>query len=89
LPTIARCLQVGRSSGQLFFTACGTLIFRVYAKGMWGDASEYVCEEYSRLEDEGNTIISRQCCKHMASGKTATQYLIGEWAGDSPPPGHV
>jgi hypothetical protein len=82
--------QMGRSVGQLFYTACGTLIFRVYAKGLWGDAVEWVCEEYSRLEDdEGNTIISRQCCKHMASGKTATQYLVGDWAGDTPPPGHV
>jgi hypothetical protein len=48
-----------------------------------------VTEEYSRLEDEGNTIVSRQCCKHYASGKTAAQYLVGDWVGLTPPPGHI
>lgn len=42
-----------------------------------------------RLEDEGNTIVSRQCCKHFASGRTAVQYLVGDWLGLHPPPGHV
>ena len=72
----------------MYFTACGTLIFRVYAKGLWGDTAEYVTEEYSRLEDEGNVIVSRQMCKHLASGKTARQYLIGNWMQD-PPAGSV
>lgn len=80
---------MGRSSGQIFFTACGTLIFRVYAKGVWSNEPEYVTEEYNRLEDEGNTIVARQCCKHYATGKTATQYLVGDWQGYDPPAGHI
>ncbi|KAI8468804.1 MAG: hypothetical protein J3K34DRAFT_425963 [Monoraphidium minutum] len=87
--SMRRDIKVGRSVGQMYFTACGTLVFRVYAKGLWGDAAEYVTEEYSRLEDEGNTIISRQCCKHLASGRTAVQYLVGDWKGADPPPGAV
>jgi hypothetical protein len=67
----------------------GTMIFRVYAKGMFSSEPEYVCEEYSRLEDEGNTIVSRQCGKHFASGRTAVQYLVGDWVGLEPPPGHI
>jgi len=83
-----RDIRVGRSSGQMYFTACGTLIFRVYAKSLWGGDPEYVMEEYSRLEDEGNTIVSRQCCTHLGSGRVAVQYLVGDWMAE-PPPGHV
>ena len=80
--------QAGRSVGQMYFTACGTLVFRVYAKSMWGGAADFVTEEYMRLEDQGNVIVSRQMCKHLASGKMARQYLIGNWM-KKPPPGHV
>lgn len=42
-----------------------------------------------RLEDEGNVIVSRQCCKHYGNGKIAVQYLVGDWIGEVPPPGHI
>jgi hypothetical protein len=84
-----RDIRVGRSSGQMYFTACGTLIFRVYARPLWGGEPEYVMEEYSRLEDEGNVIVSRQCCKHYASGRAAVQFLVGDWLGEEPPAGHI
>lgn len=87
--TMRRDVKIGRSTGQMYFTECGTLIFRVYAKGMWSNEPEYVCEEYSHLEDNGTTIVSRQCCKHFATGKVAEQHLVGTWAGAIPPPGHT
>ena len=39
-----RDIRMGRSTGQMYFTACGTLIFRVHAKGLWGDEVEFVME---------------------------------------------
>ena len=62
---------------------------RVYAHGLFATEPDFVTEEYSRLEDGGAVIVSRQCCRHYASGRTATQYLVGEWAGEAPPPGHI
>ena len=40
-----------------------------------------------RLEDEGNVCITRQTIR-MASGASATQYVVGNYAGTKPPPGH-
>jgi hypothetical protein len=61
---------------------------RVWARSLWSSEPDFVMEEYNRLDDEGNTIVTRQCCRHYASGRTAVQYLVGEWAGDTPLPGH-
>jgi hypothetical protein len=55
---------------------------------MWGSAPEWVGEDYIRLEDEGNTIVVRQCAKHMFSGASAVQFIVGDYVGDRPPPGH-
>jgi hypothetical protein len=60
----------------------------VWARSLWSSEPDFVMEEYNRLDDEGNTIVTRQCCRHYASGRTAVQYLVGEWAGDTPLPGH-
>ncbi len=38
---------------------------------------EWLAEDHMRMEEEGNILISRQCAKHVASGKTAVQYLVG------------
>jgi hypothetical protein len=49
----------------------------------------YVCEEYSRLEDGGRTIVSLQRCKGFATGRVAEQYLVGRYIGPDAPPGHA
>jgi hypothetical protein len=83
-----RDVRIGRSTGQVFFTSCGTLIFRVYYRPLWGEEPEFVCEEYSRLEDGGRVIVSRQACADLSSGASAVQWLVGRYAGERPPPGH-
>jgi len=83
-----RDIKMGRTSGQLYFTACGTLIFRVFVKGLFSNV-EYVCEDYSTLEEGGKVIASRQTCVHLATGRTAEQFQIGRWMGLVPPPGHA
>jgi hypothetical protein len=55
---------------------------------MWGGQADFVTEDYIRLEDEGNTVVVRQCVKHLASGRKGVQYVVGDYTGDKPPPGH-
>lgn len=59
----------------------------VFARN-WGGDVEFVTEDYIRLDDEGNLNVTRQCLKHIASGRTGSQYVVGFYAGDKPPPGH-
>jgi hypothetical protein len=87
--SLRRDIKVGRSTGQMYFTACGTLIFRVFGRGVFSSEPEWVCEEYSRLEDGGRRIVSLQRCKHFPSGRAAEQYLVGSYHGPEPPPGHA
>ncbi|KAI8463214.1 MAG: hypothetical protein J3K34DRAFT_475418 [Monoraphidium minutum] len=82
-----RDIKVGRSSGRMYFTTCGTLIFRVYTYGLFSSEPELVNEEYSRLARGGKEIITLQRCLHYASGRTADQVLIGNYVGPTPPPG--
>ena len=77
----------GRSAGECFFTADGTLIFRVFARSAWGGEDDFVTEDYVRLEDEGNVCITRQTIR-MADGRSASQFIVGNYAGTKPPPGH-
>jgi hypothetical protein len=86
---LRRDIKMGRSTGQMYFTACGTLIFRVFTRGVFGGDPDTICEEYSRLEDGGRRIISLQRCLHIPTGRTAEQWLVGTWAGATPPPGHA
>ena len=84
-----RDVRLGRSMGELFYTTCGTLIFRVYARGLLFDEPIFVSEDYIRLEDGGRAIMTRQCCMHAPSGRTAEQKLAGTYHGPEPPPGHA
>lgn len=59
----------------------------MFAKN-WSGSVEFVTEDYIRLEDEGNANVTRQCIKHLESGREASQYVVGFYAGLTPPPGH-
>ncbi|KAI8466165.1 MAG: hypothetical protein J3K34DRAFT_434697 [Monoraphidium minutum] len=80
-------MLTGKSQGQLYFTSCGTLILRSFAKGMFG-GDDFTCEDYIRMEDEGNAVVLRQCVTHLASGRAGVQYMIGAWGGERGPPGY-
>jgi hypothetical protein len=83
-----RDVRVGRSYGQLYYTSCGTLVFRVTARGLFGGAPEYVVEDYSTLSPCGREITTRQVCVHLPSGRVAEQYLAGTYVGPDAPAGH-
>lgn len=53
------------------------LLLRFQAKGLFTDRVAWVGEDYIRLEDGGNTCVTRQCARCVKSGKAATQYLVG------------
>lgn len=60
---------------------------RVYGKSLWGK-DDFVCEDYLHMEDEGNIVVLRQCVRHVASGRTGVQYMVGVWGGNRAPPGY-
>jgi hypothetical protein len=84
-----RDIRMGRSTAQLYFTACGTLIFRVTVFGLFSSQPDYVCEDYLRLEEGGRAVVTRQCCTQVATGRTAVQVQVAEWMGLEPPVGHA
>lgn len=53
--------------------------------GLFSKKVEWVGEDYSRLEDGGQTIITRQLCHMYSDGSTCSQYLVGRKLGPSPP----
>lgn len=55
---------------------------------MFSKAIEWIGEDYIRLEDNGETIVTRQLCKIMADNSVGTQFLIGRKIGTSPPKRH-
>lgn len=62
---------------------------RVFARSGWGEGqTDFVTEDYIRLEDEGNVCVTRQTIRVYATGATGTQYVVGRYAGLKPPPGH-
>ena len=87
--TLRRDQRIGRSSGQMFFTACGTLILRVHGRGFFCDEPDMVCEDYITLSDDGRTIFTRQKCYLFATKRAAEQVLVGRRTGDEPSPGLV
>eukprot|EP00878_Enallax_costatus_P036011 GHUV01040284.1.p2 GENE.GHUV01040284.1~~GHUV01040284.1.p2 ORF type:complete len:147 (+),score=33.50 GHUV01040284.1:337-777(+) len=80
-----RDIRVGKTVGQMFMTTDGILILRVCAYGMFSNKIEWVNEDYIRLEDNGETIVTRQICKVMADNSVQSQYMVARKAGTAPP----
>jgi hypothetical protein len=82
---LRRDIKFGKTVGQMFMTTEGLLILRVFTYGMFSRAVEWIGEDYIRLEDSGETIVTRQMCKIMADNSVGSQFLIGRRIGVSPP----
>lgn len=82
-----RDLRMGRMAGQIFYTACGTLVFRLYYRGVFSDSPAYVAEDYMTLAPGGRGLITRQCCFIPATGARAEHVLFGAYGGAAPPEG--
>jgi hypothetical protein len=56
---------------------------------MFSNDVDYIVEEYLRFEGpEKKTLVTRQCCLELATGRHAVQYLVGHhW--DKPPKGSI
>ncbi|KAF6263068.1 hypothetical protein COO60DRAFT_1699000 [Scenedesmus sp. NREL 46B-D3] len=83
--TLRRDIRIGKTMGQMYMTTDGVLIFRVFTMGMFSKAIEWVGEDYTRLEDNGETIVTRQLCKIHADNSVGTQFLVGRKLGTQPP----
>lgn len=55
---------------------------------MFSKAIEWIGEDYIRLEDNGETIVTRQLCKIMADDSVGVQFLVGRKVGSHPPKRH-
>lgn len=86
--TLRRDIKIGKTVGQMFMTTEGLLIFRVFTYGMFSKAIEWIGEDYIRLEDNGETIVTRQLCKMMHANTVESQFLIGRKIGLAPPGKH-
>lgn len=53
--------------------------------GVFSKTIEWIGEDYMRLEDNGETIITRQLCKHLLDNTMMGQYLVGRKRGTSAP----
>jgi hypothetical protein len=53
--------------------------------GMFSKTIEWVGEDYTRLEDNGETIVTRQLCKMHHDNSVGTQFLVGRKIGTQPP----
>jgi len=53
------------------------MYFRLHNRGLFGDEVEWTGEDYLALEDEGQTIVVRQCAINHRTGESQTQYLVG------------
>lgn len=60
------------------------LLCRVCAYGLFSRNVEWINEDYLRLEDNGETVVTRQVCKVMADNSVQSQILIGRKAGTAP-----
>jgi hypothetical protein len=50
----------------------------VFTSGVFSRTVEWIGEDYMRLEDNGNTIITRQLCKNMEDNTVVGgQFLVG------------
>lgn len=83
--TLRRDIKIGKTMGQMFMTTDGVLIFRVFTMGMFSKTIEWVGEDYTRLEDNGETIVTRQLCKMHHDDSVGTQFLVGRKIGTQPP----
>eukprot|EP00882_Tetradesmus_deserticola_P002483 GHRQ01002644.1.p1 GENE.GHRQ01002644.1~~GHRQ01002644.1.p1 ORF type:complete len:401 (+),score=159.82 GHRQ01002644.1:1044-2246(+) len=81
---LRRDLKTGRSYGRIFAAADGTIIFRVWTRGMFSNEVDVIVEEYLRFEEEGQVLVARQCCLDVKSGKRAVQYLVGRHWDEAP-----
>lgn len=52
---------------------------------MFGKTADCILEDYMRVEDNGNVIITKQYCHHVPSKQSVSQYLIGRRNGNQPP----
>eukprot|EP00877_Chromochloris_zofingiensis_P014196 jgi/Chrzof1/902/Cz01g32370.t1 len=78
----------GRSTGQVFLTKDNTMVFRVLYKGVWSDKVEAIAEDFITLENDGKTMVDKQCLIEMHHQQRAHQYIVGDYL-PAPPPGHV
>lgn len=74
---------------QLLHHLSHTHTHRVFSSGVFSKTVDWICEDYMRVEDNGNVMICRQYSKYMPDNSTCSQYLIGRKLGPTPPPkGH-
>eukprot|EP00775_Hariotina_reticulata_P004909 gene4909-5153_t len=86
--TLRRDVSIGKTTGQMFMTTDGILIFRVFTSGVFSKHVEWVGEDYMRLEDNGATIVCRQLCKLSADSSVSHQFLVGVRKGTAMPAPH-
>lgn len=58
---------------------------RVFSSGLFSSKVDWICEDYMRVEDNGNVIITQQWSRCITDNTTASQYLVGRKAGTHPP----
>lgn len=61
---------------------------RVLYKGVWSDKVEAIAEDFITLENDGKTMVDKQCLIEMHHQQRAHQYIVGDYL-PAPPPGHV
>uniref|UniRef100_A0A383WPQ1 Uncharacterized protein n=1 Tax=Tetradesmus obliquus TaxID=3088 RepID=A0A383WPQ1_TETOB len=83
---LRRDMGFGSMSGRIYMTADGTLVLRTVSRSMMRHEVESVCEDYLSLEEDGQVVVDRMCCMHVASGKRAVQYQVGR-RREHPPSG--
>jgi hypothetical protein len=69
------------SAGRIYMTSDGVLVLRTVSRSLVSKEVENITEDYLSLEDNGQVVVDRMCCMHVASGKRAVQYQVGEWGG--------
>jgi hypothetical protein len=58
---------------------------RVFSSGVFSRKIDWICEDYSRVEDNGRVIVTQQWSKNLLDDTITTQYLVGDRIGDRPP----
>jgi hypothetical protein len=71
-----RDLQLGSCYGRIYFTAQGMLVLRCEARAPFSKRVSFITEDYLMLQDGGDTVVDRMCCKCMTTGRTASQFYV-------------
>jgi hypothetical protein len=60
----------------------------VFSSGVFSRKIDWICEDYSRVEDNGRVIVTRQWSKNFTDDTITSQYLVGDRIADRPPKGY-